>query len=223
MRKHPGAWSNDKESDMEQYKTCGKCKQHLAAENFYKFARSKDGLASYCKSCQKEYLTNYAKNNRERIKGYRDKRSDAAKEYQRQYYLENKDRINEQNKKWAAENPERKKEADRLWAKSNQDKVKVNQRNYYLRNPEKVSVRRQKRRAILREAKTYLVTSKDIGKIMNQPCVYCGQPATQLDHIIPLARGGEHRIGNLAAACQACNLSKNKKFVTEWKLRRAKL
>jgi 5-methylcytosine-specific restriction endonuclease McrA len=208
---------------MEQYKTCGKCKQHLAFDNFYKATRSKDGLASYCKSCQKEYLAAYGKKNPEKIKSYRSKRQDVNKQYQKNYYLQNKERIDKQNAEWAAKNPDRKKAADKLWANQNKEKVRINGKNYYLRNPDKVSLRRQKRRATLKQAKTYLVTTKDIRKIMRQPCLYCGSLASHIDHIIPLARGGEHRIGNLAAACKTCNLSKNKKFLSEWKLRKGKL
>lgn len=40
------------------------------------------------------------------------------------------------------------------------------------------------------------------------PCVYCGQPATQADHIVPVALGGTHHAANLAPACAHCNASK---------------
>lgn len=41
------------------------------------------------------------------------------------------------------------------------------------------------------------------------PCAYgCGRPATTLDHIWPVARGGESRPGNLAPACGSCNSRK---------------
>jgi 5-methylcytosine-specific restriction endonuclease McrA len=39
-------------------------------------------------------------------------------------------------------------------------------------------------------------------------CVYCGQPATTVDHVIPVARGGGHDLTNLVAACATCNFSK---------------
>lgn len=50
----------------------------------------------------------------------------------------------------------------------------------------------------------------------NDPCVYCGKTAKQagqkagrhtFDHIVPESRGGK-RSGNLAPACQRCNLKK---------------
>lgn len=36
-------------------------------------------------------------------------------------------------------------------------------------------------------------------------CAYCGQEATQVDHIIPRIDGGTHDLDNLVAACARCN------------------
>ena len=42
-----------------------------------------------------------------------------------------------------------------------------------------------------------------------QRCVYCAtrldQRTATLDHVIPVARGGAHDIGNLVSACAPCN------------------
>lgn len=48
------------------------------------------------------------------------------------------------------------------------------------------------------------------------PCVYCGAPATCVDHITPLANGGHEAEYNLAPACDTCNGSKGAKLLTEW-------
>lgn len=39
-------------------------------------------------------------------------------------------------------------------------------------------------------------------------CVYCGDEATEMEHIIPVARGGAHTQANVAPACKPCNRSK---------------
>jgi hypothetical protein len=53
------------------------------------------------------------------------------------------------------------------------------------------------------------------------PCVYCGQSATEVDHIRPLARhGGWEHTSNLVPACRSCNASKGDKLLTEWDPRR---
>jgi hypothetical protein len=36
-------------------------------------------------------------------------------------------------------------------------------------------------------------------------CVYCHEPATEVDHIIPRAKGGGHELENLVACCKRCN------------------
>jgi hypothetical protein len=43
------------------------------------------------------------------------------------------------------------------------------------------------------------------------PCVYCGQPSTAIDHIEPVVRGGSDRWDNLAPICKVCNSSKRSK------------
>lgn len=39
-------------------------------------------------------------------------------------------------------------------------------------------------------------------------CAYCGVPAAEIDHVVPLASGGWHCVRNLRAACRRCNNSK---------------
>jgi len=53
--------------------------------------------------------------------------------------------------------------------------------------------------------------------IKSGPCVYCGAPATTVDHIRPLSRGGCEVPENLVPACQSCNFSKNDGLLTEWR------
>ena len=43
-------------------------------------------------------------------------------------------------------------------------------------------------------------------------CYYCGNEASQADHVIPIAEGGDPMsLSNLVAACKTCNLRKGKK------------
>jgi 5-methylcytosine-specific restriction endonuclease McrA len=54
-------------------------------------------------------------------------------------------------------------------------------------------------------------------------CVYCGAPATSLDHVIPRSRGGAHVWENVVAACGRCNHLKADRAVADlgWRLRTA--
>ncbi len=47
-------------------------------------------------------------------------------------------------------------------------------------------------------------------------CAYCGFPATEIDHIVPVSRGGGLALSNLAPACFECNHEKRDQTVAEW-------
>lgn len=52
-------------------------------------------------------------------------------------------------------------------------------------------------------------------------CLYCGNAATHVDHIIPVTKGGSHAPSNLASACEHCNKSKNNRDFMEWYLKQS--
>ena len=53
-------------------------------------------------------------------------------------------------------------------------------------------------------------------------CVYCGAPATSLDHVVPRSRGGAHAWDNVVSACSRCNHIKADRTVADlgWRLAR---
>jgi len=52
-------------------------------------------------------------------------------------------------------------------------------------------------------------------------CFYCRRrPATDVDHVMPVSRGGDSREGNLVAACHECNMLKLDATVMEWRASR---
>jgi 5-methylcytosine-specific restriction endonuclease McrA len=40
-------------------------------------------------------------------------------------------------------------------------------------------------------------------------CAYCGAPAQELDHMVPVSAGGSNTIDNVVPACRPCNRSKH--------------
>ena len=75
-----------------------------------------------------------------------------------------------------------------------------------------------KRRAAKRGNGTFLVTIQDIQRLMAQPCFACGSRENlTVDHIVPIARGGKHAVGNLMTLCGSCNSSKGSMLWTEWR------
>lgn len=54
-------------------------------------------------------------------------------------------------------------------------------------------------------------------------CHYCGDFPTQVDHVIPVTRGGTSARDNLVAACRRCNLEKLDYTPDEWRAYRASI
>jgi hypothetical protein len=50
-------------------------------------------------------------------------------------------------------------------------------------------------------------------------CAYCGDVdgPHQIDHVLPLSRGGTNDLDNLQVACKPCNTSKGDRTVEEWR------
>lgn len=48
-------------------------------------------------------------------------------------------------------------------------------------------------------------------------CAYCGANGDlQVEHVVPISKGGEHHLGNILPACQSCNYSKGSKDAEAW-------
>lgn len=49
-------------------------------------------------------------------------------------------------------------------------------------------------------------------------CAYCGETLPiEMDHFVPLSKGGDHINDNLLPACRSCNASKGNKLFEEWR------
>ena len=56
--------------------------------------------------------------------------------------------------------------------------------------------------------------------LFGDACAYCGRPGSdsrlQVEHIIPISRGGPHAMANIVPACKRCNDSKFISEVESW-------
>ena len=97
------------------------------------------------------------------------------------------------------------------------------------RNPDKAMVDRYTEAHRRRAAEAAVAEYSDltpaewrqIKKAFGNRCAYCGLPATkgnrlQVDHFIPLTRGGPLTARNVVPACVSCNPSKGNKLPHEW-------
>jgi 5-methylcytosine-specific restriction endonuclease McrA len=203
-------------------KTCTGCKESKTLDCYGKKAASKDGLQSRCKLCIKLYSDKFRANNPEKVKESTRKFYAANKkkiaEKGKKYRLENREKEIERCRKYRKENPEKRRIAVKNWQQNNAEKTKIDSKLWQLANPEKVRYYANLRRSRKVTNGIYEISDKEIKRLYESPCFYCGSnQRIQLDHVIPISKGGHHSIGNLVPACQKCNASKHNKFLTEWK------
>lgn len=53
-------------------------------------------------------------------------------------------------------------------------------------------------------------------ELFGRRCAYCRGPYEHVDHVVPLAAGGDNYPDNLVPACSACNLSKGERLPMQW-------
>jgi 5-methylcytosine-specific restriction endonuclease McrA len=137
------------------------------------------------------------------------------------YGLSNKCRPcdNAQSAKFRAEHPEKAKASVTRWKAKNSERIVQLNRAYAKRNPGKYSEYAKVRRARLMSVGVAIVSEKEITRLYASPCFYCGSiERIEIDHAIPLSRGGRHAIGNLVPACRICNSTKHSKTIMEFRL-----
>lgn len=78
-------------------KVCTKCGVEKELSEYGKKKSGKNGIASKCKSCYKEYYKEYNKNNKEHIKENRKEYRKNNKEYYKEYKKKHIIKINKEN------------------------------------------------------------------------------------------------------------------------------
>jgi len=192
-------------------KTCTKCGETKELSLFYKDKNLRDGHMNLCKDCQKSY--------QKRI--YQEKRAEKL-EYQKKYAKKNADKIREYHKKWCQENAERKREAHKKYYQENKGRYREWHKKWKEENRDLAraidSNKRDRRRALMKKNGTFRVTNKDAKKLYQKNCVFCGENENiEIDHVIPIAKGGVHGISNLQPLCHSCNSKKSDMFMIEFK------
>lgn len=116
--------------------------------------------------------------------------------------------VADEQKRYWKENPEAKAEHDRQrskqlwWLKYQID----SQLRLYHREKSK------RRKARMREVTSIKICPREIRDRFRQfgnCCAYCGCDGDmQIEHVVPIAQGGTHALGNIIPACQRCNTNK---------------
>lgn len=202
-----GLDQTNKEFDMQQYKCCLSCKQTKSLNDFHNRTVSKDGKSTICKDCTNAKKREVYAQNPEK---YRAQSADYRKKYP--------ERVAISKRNWKRAHPEQNTAHSIAHQKRNPHLHNKNTANYRKKNLELYRSFSSARRAKIASNGIYIITSKELKRLVALPCAYC-QTKNQItiDHIIPIDRGGRHSIGNLQPLCLSCNSSKKNKFWYEWK------
>lgn len=199
-------------------KQCRVCQIEKPIESFYRQTKARDGRQSSCKECSNQNSIEWAKRNRDKVNVIRKNWLSKNPDYMREWNQANPEKVRQGQEKYRKANPERVRKTWSDYHERNREKRLRQSSEWAKANPELNRSRVRRRDAKRRENETFVVTKRDLARILSQKCAGCGiKENTTLDHIVPISRGGRHSVGNLHALCGSCNSSKKDKLWIEWR------
>ncbi len=148
----------------------------------------------------------------------------AKARYDKDYRVINKEKKREQQRIWYLANKEHCAAKSKKHAEDNKEKIADWYKNIWLKSESgRFSSRTAQatRRARVKQAKGSF-TKLDINDLFASQggkCYYCREESDvlQIEHMIPLSRGGRNDVSNICLACAPCNMKKHTKTATEFK------
>lgn len=138
------------------------------------------------------------------------------------YYYANKEQLDEQSKAYHQANATHYKEYSNKYRAENKDYYIEYKNKWRKDNKEKVKHHNQSRRKYHRMAgklpikRVQMIYEDNIKKYGTLTCYLCLKPipfgSDNLEHKIPVSRGGTNEYNNLEVACRMCNLSKGNRI-----------
>lgn len=193
-------------------KVCSKCgiEYPLMDGFFHKDKSTKSGYKSYCKQCNNIAAKIWRQNNHERynenIRRWRQNNPQKTKEYHRVYRKNNKEKYRKICEKYRSNNLER---------------VRARDRERYKNNPYNHIANQHKRRALKLGNGGFYTTNQiqALYDFQEGRCFHCDCDISEyyeIDHWIPLSRGGSNWPENLRLLCKHCNSSKKDRLPWQW-------
>lgn len=187
-------------------KACSRCSVERPLSDYYTDRTGRDGYRAECKPCI-----------RSRMQGYYREHRDESLVRSRRWFVENRGIAHDHAKKYYEGHREQviartSRNHTTRWA-TQREKEQARHRQWRQQNPETASQRKKRRRALKYGAEIRDLTRRqwdEIKALYGYRCAYCGERPLRLtqDHVIPLARGGNHTASNIVPACKSCNSKK---------------
>lgn len=142
---------------------------------------------------------------------------------------EGRERARLRRRQWCADNPEKVSEQAKALRAKNHERAIARSREQYRKHRAKRLEYSRNRNALLRQLETggEFITDQEIAiqySRQRHKCYYCGIDIGkdagvrgQVDHYIPLARGGRNIACNIVIACSSCNNRKWAKMPWEFR------
>jgi 5-methylcytosine-specific restriction endonuclease McrA len=175
-------------------RTCSQCELRLAITEFHKDKTATGGRRSKCKKCRINHV--------------------------KDWYEENKERQSGREKKRRRANVEKYAEKEALrYVKDREKRIGLATEHSHRRKARKL-------KTVIEKG----ISKSALKKKFGTKCYYCkkemdfsvgvgrkfNKDMATIEHLIPLARGGEHTWENTVLACRHCNISKNAKTIEEF-------
>jgi len=194
--------------DESQDIQCSKCKELKPLSLFHNKKDKNSGKASWCKECISTEAKRHYKANKEKIlnqhRVYNQDNKEATKLQKQKHYQKNREKIRE------------KPLSEERRVRDNNRKKEYRKTEIGKRLGKKHSA---KRRAVKNGCHYEEFDLKEIFERDGYMCQLCGKKTRstfnkyhplfpQIDHIVPLSKGGNHTRKNTQCLCRQCNLEK---------------
>lgn len=185
-------------------KRCKTCRKLKLLTEFGKCSDNKSGIHRHCKFCI---------NKKNRV--YEATRPEETKASKARYRESNRDKLIQSGAVYRETYPDRRKESVSRWSKDNPESNNRRQRNRRAKKLDQFIEDVSKCELILRDGVLCYYCFKNLDFTSPERWTY-NPDFAEIEHKMPLSRGGAHSYENCVLACSKCNKSKNDMTVEEF-------
>ncbi len=226
-------------------KICTICLEEKPLTNFVRAKNTRSGYGARCLSCESERKRAYFAGNREaqavRVKRWAENNVEKRREISRRWTEINHEKELERHRRSYATNPEKHRDKVRRSYRKHREERLAYTRDYYLKTKELQAAQNKSRR--LHDPTKYALKGResqgrrraireggiaevvDYALILKRDGYFCHicksditpetLDAIEFDHILPIKKGGAHKLANIAVAHISCNKKKWDRILEE--------